>query len=81
MSVTDINNQAEDEASLIERARNNDSRAYETLYRRHVGRVFAVCVRLLNDRDMAEDLTQEAFVQAWRILLTTRSGDISLTGR
>lgn len=57
-----------DEASLINRARKNDFRAYEDLYRIHVGRVFALCVRLLNDRDMAEDLTQEAFVQAWKNL-------------
>ena len=57
-----------DEASLINRARDNDFRAYEALYRLHVGRVFALCVRLLNDRDMAEDMTQEAFVQAWKNL-------------
>jgi RNA polymerase sigma-70 factor, ECF subfamily len=27
-----------------------------------------LCVRLCNDRDMAEDLTQESFVLAWRKL-------------
>lgn len=57
-----------DEAELIERAKNNDYRAYEALYHQHIGRVFALCVRLLNDRDMAEDMAQEAFVQAWRNL-------------
>ncbi|MDZ7686035.1 MAG: RNA polymerase sigma factor [Gammaproteobacteria bacterium] len=56
------------EAALVARARQNDIAAYEQLYRLHVGRVFALCVRLCNDRDMAEDLTQEAFVQAWRKL-------------
>jgi RNA polymerase sigma-70 factor (ECF subfamily) len=61
-----------DESSLLERARNNDYRAYEELYRLHVGRVFALCVRLLNDRDMAEDMTQEAFIQAWRKLSSFR---------
>lgn len=61
-----------DESSLIERARANDYRAYEELYRLHVGRVFGLCVRLLNDRDMAEDMTQEAFVQAWRNLAKFR---------
>lgn len=57
-----------DEAELIERAKNNDYRAYEALYHQHIGKVFALCVRLLNDRDMAEDMAQEAFVQAWRNL-------------
>ena len=56
------------EAALIERAKNNDYRAYEELYHLHIGKVFALCVRLLNDRDMAEDMAQEAFVQAWRNL-------------
>lgn len=56
------------DAELVVRARQNDIRAYEQLYQLHVGRVFALCVRLCNDRDMAEDLTQEAFVQAWRKL-------------
>lgn len=57
-----------EEDDLVERARHNDFKAYEQLYRLHVGRVFALCYRLCNDRDMAEDLTQEAFVMAWRKL-------------
>lgn len=56
------------ERALVERARQNDSLAYERLYEMHIGRVFALCVRLCNDRDMAEDLAQEAFVLAWRKL-------------
>jgi len=61
-----------DEKRLVEMAQRNDSRAYEQLYKLHVGRVFALCVRLCKDRDMAEDLTQEAFVQAWRKLAQFR---------
>ena len=57
-----------DESLLVERAQNNDFRAYEELYRLHVGRVMALCARLLNDHDLAEDMVQEAFVQAWRNL-------------
>jgi len=61
-----------DEQLLVERAKQNDYRAYEQLYRLHVGRVYAVCFRLSNDRDMAEDLTQEAFVLGWRKLSSFR---------
>ncbi|MCB1693526.1 MAG: sigma-70 family RNA polymerase sigma factor [Pseudomonadales bacterium] len=61
-----------DENALVERARQNDYRAYEQLYRLHVGRVFALCFRLCNDRDMAEDLAQESFVLAWRKLSNFR---------
>lgn len=56
------------EETLIRRAVRNDYRAYEQLYTLHVGSVFALCLRLGGDREMAEDLTQEAFVQAWRKL-------------
>lgn len=59
---------AVDEASLVLRAKQNDFGAFEQLYRLHVGRVHGLCRRLCNDRDMAEDLTQEAFILAWRKL-------------
>lgn len=60
------------EEVLVARAKQNDYKAYEQLYRLHVGRVFALCFRLCNDRDMAEDLVQEAFVLAWRKLASFR---------
>ena len=42
-----------------------DRRAFERLYRSHVGRVFAVCARMVHDRSHAEELTQDVFVRAW----------------
>jgi len=60
------------ERALVERAQNNDTLAYEQLYAMHIGRVFALCVRLCSDRDMAEDLAQESFVLAWRKLASFR---------
>lgn len=57
-----------DEESLVERAQCDDMRAYEALYRIHSGRIYGLCYRLCRDREMAEDLTQEAFVLAWRKL-------------
>ena len=32
--------------TLIDAARGGDRRAFESLYRQHVGRVYAVCLRL-----------------------------------
>lgn len=69
--VTNVNSLvagSEQEENLVLLARQNDYRAYEQLYKLHVGRIFALCARLCNDRDMAEDLTQEAFVLAWQKL-------------
>lgn len=45
-----------------------DRRAFERLYRLHVSRVFSLCVRMLNDRIRAEELTQDVFVRAWEKL-------------
>ncbi|MCC6930265.1 MAG: RNA polymerase sigma factor [Gemmatimonadaceae bacterium] len=51
--------------SLASRAAGGDRRAFEQLYRSHVNRVFAVCARMVNDRALAEELTQDVFVRAW----------------
>lgn len=59
---------ADDELRLIARARDGDVRAFEALYRQHVPRVFATCLRLAADRGRAEELTQSAFVQSWQKL-------------
>jgi len=56
------------EAALVQRARGGDMRAFERLYRDHIGRVFGLCLRLMRDRSSAEDCAQEAFVNAWRAL-------------
>ncbi len=56
------------DAPLVRRAREGDRQAFEQLYRRHVGRVYATVLRLAGDRVRAEEWTQDAFVQAWRKL-------------
>jgi len=56
----------------IARARAGDETAFQDLYRTHVGRVYALCLRLAADRQDAEELTQDVFVLAWRKLATFR---------
>ncbi len=57
---------------LVQRARAGELEAFEALYREHVGRVHAICLRLAGDRDLAEDWTQEVFILVWRNLRTYR---------
>jgi RNA polymerase sigma factor (sigma-70 family) len=57
---------------FVEAARAGDRRAFESLYTRHVGRVFAICLRLTANVQTAEELTQEAFVRAWQRLSSFR---------
>ncbi|HEX2667808.1 MAG TPA: RNA polymerase sigma factor [Gammaproteobacteria bacterium] len=59
---------AGEDAALAGRARAGDMRAFEQLYRKHVGRVHAVCLRLAGNRTLAEECTQDAFVKAWESL-------------
>ncbi|MBU6199910.1 MAG: sigma-70 family RNA polymerase sigma factor [Xanthomonadaceae bacterium] len=57
------------DAALVRRAVDGDVTAFEQLYRRHAGRVHGTILRLVGrDRARAEELTQDAFVQAWRRL-------------
>lgn len=56
------------EAGLVQRARDGDVRAFERLYRKHIGGVYGLCLRMMRDRTLAEDCAQEAFFNAWRAL-------------
>ena len=56
-----------DEA-LVGRAQAGDTRAFEALYRAHVGRVYAICIRMVADEGRAAELTQDTFVRAWQRL-------------
>jgi RNA polymerase sigma-70 factor (ECF subfamily) len=58
--------------ALVARARAGDSRAFEGLYRRVVGRIYALCLRMTRDGQRAEELTQDVFVRAWERLGTFR---------
>jgi len=56
------------ERRLIERARRGEQGAFEAIYRAHVGRIYGLCLRMLQDPAAAEDCAQETFISAWRNL-------------
>lgn len=56
------------ECRLVPRARAGEIDAFEELYRRWVGRVHGLCLRMTGDPSRAEDCTQETFIRAWRKL-------------
>jgi len=43
---------------------------FEEVYRQHLGSVFRYAVRLVNRRDIAEELTSDAFIALWRTFAT-----------
>ena len=60
------------ELDAIERAKNGDAEAFETLYAMHKRRVYSLCLRMVSNMAEAEDLAQEAFLQLYRKIGTFR---------
>ena len=56
----------EPDAVLVRRAQQGDRASFEVLVERHAEQLHAVVVRLTDDRHEAEEVTQEAFLRAWR---------------
>ena len=51
---------------LVTALERRDQRALETLYDRYGDYVYSVCLRMVGDVQLAEDLTQEVFLRLWR---------------
>ncbi|TAM54709.1 MAG: RNA polymerase sigma factor [Acidobacteria bacterium] len=60
------------ESDLVRSAQAGDIAAFEGLYRATVGLVHALCLRMAGNAALAEELTQDVFVRAWRNLGTFR---------
>ena len=50
---------------LLARTALSDQAAFGDLYRRTSGQLYAVALRILRDRAMAEEILQEAYVSVW----------------
>lgn len=55
-----------EESQLILRSKAGDHAAFEQLVIRHADRLGSVVGRFVNDREEANEVTQEAFLRAWR---------------
>jgi RNA polymerase sigma-70 factor (ECF subfamily) len=51
---------------LVTRAQGGDRLAFAELVRRHEQEVYTLAVRVVGDRELAADISQEALVRAWR---------------
>jgi RNA polymerase sigma-70 factor (ECF subfamily) len=52
----------------IERAKKGNAKAYKALYLQYSKAMFNVCLRMTNSREDAEDVLQDAFIDAFRNL-------------
>lgn len=76
-SDIDFAARVESDIDLARRAQQGDSEAFACLFFAHKARIYSLCLRLTSNAADAEDLTQDAFVQAFRKLSTFR-GDSAL---
>ncbi len=63
-----LNRPLEPEAQLVQQCLRGDGAAWEELVRRHSRRIFNLCYRFTNQRQEAEDLSQEVFMRVYKTL-------------
>ena len=63
---------------LVEAYVNGNNEAFDVLLRRHQDRVFAYIIRIVKDKDIADDIFQETFIKA---ITTIKQGKYSGSGR
>lgn len=55
-----------EDRELLTRAAGGDRAAFDELMRRHEDRVFAICLRIMRDREGALDAVQETFITVFK---------------
>ena len=70
--------QVQQTQQLIALCQQGDKAAFHRLYQRYVAKVYALCLKLTGRDSLAEEATQEVFVQVWKKLKHYR-GDSQFT--
>ena len=78
MTVTVDRPQSAIDRELAQAVAAGDSDAFEKLYRKYYKRVYSLCLRMLGDPTLAEDMAQEVFLQVYRKIGSFR-GDSAFT--
>ena len=64
----EVANGLDDDETFRNRLRAGDRKAFQELFRRAGGMVFSLVLRLVHDRELSEDLTQEVFLKVYQAL-------------
>lgn len=62
----EVDNQESSDDQLAAALQEHDLTAFSSIYDRYANLVFSVCLRVLRDAQLAEDITQEVFLRVWR---------------
>ena len=53
-------------ASVLKRVAQEDSEAFEVLYRATSAKLYGIVVRILTNRSVADEVLQEVYVKVWQ---------------
>ena len=69
-NVTKLNEYSDDisNSELVKKSQLGDKNAFEELVRRHQELVFTLAYKLTGNRELANDVAQEAFIRAWKAI-------------
>lgn len=73
-SVPVLDPEARIDEQLILNAQKGDLPSFNTIVTRHERVVYNVCLRMLRDASLAEDVTQDTFIKAWTAINSFRGG-------
>ena len=71
--LKELNDDELSESESVRLAQEGNSQGFERLYRLHSRRVYSLCLHMVKNPTEAEDLTQSAFLQAFRKIHTFRA--------
>ncbi len=63
--MAEASKNAKDDLELVKQAKKDDPRAFEVLLKKYHKSVYYMLLKMINNADDAEDLTQEAFAKAF----------------
>lgn len=66
--MKDLEKLISEERELVGRCKQNDRQAQKQLFDRYKNNMFTLCVRMVNDHDLASDILQEAFIEIFKHL-------------
>ena len=76
---SDIEDNPAADSWLVGKARSGDLDAFESLVLRHRTRVYRIALRIVGNRDDAQDVTQDVFIQAWTAIAGVLGGSMFTT--
>src|ERR1035438_6976674 len=62
------------ETELVTKLKQRDEEAFRIIFNDNQKKIFNTCYRIVNDKDVADDITQEVFVKVWSSIDSFRSG-------